>query len=167
MSHLSRGHHHKRQRFFNYFLQVELRVYCYANFTSALSYFPIHCLMRSLHFHLMAQPMSGGAIPLRYSHKNWACKCIFSYGTERLQRAVLHPSTQCCPSGVKRLLLLPPSCFFYFMMSIFQEPRAGPELKHNHHQAATPRQCLHEHGQSTANKVTLNYAHPHTTSKKL
>lgn len=167
MSHLSRGHHHKRQRFLNYFLQVELKVYCYANFTSALSYLPIHCLVRSLGFHLMAQPMSGGAIPLQYSHKNWACRCVFSYGTECLQRAVLHLSTQRCPSGVNRSLLLPPSCFFYFIMSIFQEPRAGPDLKHNHHWAATPRQCIQEKGQSTANKATLNYAHLHVTSKKL
>lgn len=103
MSHLGRGHHHKQQLVFNYFLQVELKVYCYANFTSAPSYLSIHCLRSNLGFHFMAQTASGKAFPPRCSYR-----LSQNVGTPMgslldgfhlwhlIFKAALHPSSHCC-----------------------------------------------------------------------
>ena len=105
MSHLGRGHHHKRQLVFNYFLQVELKVYCYANFTSDPSYLSIHCLRSNLGFHLMAQTASGRAFPPRCSYRlsqkarQWEVFWIGFQLRHLISKAALHPSSHCCSTG--------------------------------------------------------------------
>lgn len=102
---------------FNYFLQVELKVHCYANCTLSPSYLSISWLRSSLGSHPIAQTMSGGALPLRCGDETWACKWEVFWVAFLLRHLVSKASSS--PSllpaplhGCNRLSGLPPSCSF-------------------------------------------------------
>lgn len=102
---------------FNYFLQVELKVHCYANCTLSPSYLSISWLRSSLGSHPIAQTMSGGALPLRRGDETWACKWEVFWVAFLLRHLVSKASSS--PSllpaplhGCNRLSGLPHCCSF-------------------------------------------------------